>query len=535
MGIVLWICAVLLGGCASQTAVDKQPWSVAAAAHLRAQLDRDREVVAVDEGLLTRFYLKRDDRPAWCGPTGPKSQADALLLMLQQAADDGLTPADYALGRIEAELARWRRAGAKPGLAAMMRFDALLTRAFLAYGGHLQRGRVDPRAIHPQWQAPFPKADMAGLLQTALDLGQVAEALAGLRPPQRGYRALRQALQDYRGIAALGGWPAVEQGGGEPLVARLRAEGDLATVEGAAVDLSAGIARFQERHGLEPTGALNEVTLAELNIPVAVRVAAIALNMERWRWLPHDPGTRYILVRIADFELDAVAAGETVLNMRVIVGKPYWRTPVFSARLTHLVFNPFWYIPRSIAVADILPIVRRDPGYFARRNVVVTQGSGVQQARVDPDTVDWAGQTAVNFAYAFTQAPGADNPLGKIKFHFPNPYHVYLHDTPHDELFNERVRAFSHGCIRLERPLDLAAFALAQEGNWPRVRIASAVASNNNREVSLIRPLPVYLLYWTTWVDEQERIQFRRDDYDADAKLLQLVGSQGRGWHYAKP
>ena len=527
MGIVLYIFAALLGGCASQVAVDKESWPMAAAAHLRAQLDSDREVVVVDEALLTRFYLKRDDRPAWCGPTGPKSQADALLLMLQQAADDGLTPADYALKRIEAELARWRRVGPKPVLAAMMRFDVLLTRAFIAYGSHLQRGRVNPRAIHLQWKAPFQTADIVGLLQTALDLGQVAGTLASLRPPQQGYRALRQRLQAYRGVAAAGGWPAVAPSGGESLVARLQVEGDLATGERAVADLRAGIARFQERHGLEPTGALDEVTLAELNIPISVRMATIALNMERWRWLPHDPGTRYILVRIADFELDAVAVGETVLNMRVIVGKPYWRTPVFSARLTHLVFNPFWYIPRSIAVAEILPMVRRDPSYFARRDVVVTQGSGMQLARVDPDTVDWASQTAVNFAYSFTQAPGADNPLGKIKFHFSNPYHVYLHDTPHDELFNERIRELSHGCIRLEKSLDLAAFVLAEESNWPRGRIVDAIDSTVNREVYLTRPLPVYLLYWTTWIDEEDRIHFRRDDYEADARLRQqLVGVQ---------
>ena len=526
----------ILCGCASRTMVDREPWLAAAAAHLRAQLDRDHEAIAVEGGLLTRFYLKRDDRPAWCGPTGPRSQADTLLLMLKQAADDGLTPTDYALERIESELERWRRAGPRPGLAAMMRFDVLLTRAFLAYGGHLQRGRVDPRVIHPQWQARFPAADVAGLLQTALDLGQVTGALAALRPPQQGYRELREALRDYRAIAAVGGWPVVGQSGGEPLIARLRAAGDLATEQGAPLDLGAGIARFQERHGLDPTGALDEDTLVELNVPIAARIAAIVLNMERWRWLPHDPGTRYILVRIADFELDAVAAGETVLNMRVIVGKPYWRTPVFSARLTHLVFNPFWYIPRSIAVAEILPIVRRDPSYFARKDVVVTRGTGIKQARVNPDTVDWAGRTAVDFPYAFTQAPGPDNPLGKIKFHFPNPYHVYLHDTSYDELFNERVRAFSHGCIRLEKPLDLATFALEQEGNWPRRRIADAIATDINRQVSLTRSLPVYVLYWTSWVDEENRVHFRRDDYDVDAQLQrQLVGASGPGQLFNKP
>lgn len=521
---IYWL-GVLLWGCASHPIAEKEPWSVGAAVLLRTQLDADAAIVAVDAGLLSRFYLQRDDRPAWCGPTGPRAQADALLRMLRQATDDGLRLEDYGLERIEDGLGRWRNPGAKPSLASTMRLEVLLTRAFLAYAGHLQRGRVDPRAIHPQWQAPMQAADLSGLLQTALDLQQVESALARLRPPQAGYYHLRQALRAYREIAAAGGWLEVEPSGGAPLLRRLVSVGDLAggMVEWSRAEMQAGIAQFQERHGLDPNGHLDAPTLAALNVPVADRLAAIELNMERWRWLPHDPGTRYILVRIADFELDAVEAGETVLNMRVIVGKPYWRTPIFSAELTRLVFNPFWYIPRSIAVEEILPIIRRDPDYLQRRDMLVTTGEGLELVKVDPDSVDWADMTGDNFAYAFTQTPGPANPLGKIKFLFPNPYNIYLHDTPNTELFSERIRAFSHGCIRLEKSAELAAYALQQEGQWPLGRVVREVASGVNREIALGRAMPVYLLYWTTWIDAAGLVQFRQDDYDADLHLRRML------------
>ena len=517
-------CVAVLWGCGSHR-ITEEPWTVRVAPLLRGQLDLGGDRVPVDEGLLSRFYLQRDDRPAWCGPTGPKSQADALVLMLARAKEDGLREQDYALEKIRAEIAHWRVPGAQPDLRRLLGLDVLLTRAFLAYAGHLQRGRIDPRTIHPEWNAPVQSADLIGLLQTALDLQQVGSALERLRPPQAGYNHLRQALRGYRSLAARGGWPLLETGADTILVRRLREMGDLPV----GIDtpdrgqLSAAIAHYQERHGLAVHGRLDGQTLAELNRPVEERLAAIELNLERWRWLPHDPGTRYILVRIADYELDAVEGGKTVLNMRVIVGKPFWRTPVFSAKLTRMVFNPHWYIPRSIAVKEILPQVKRDPDYLQRRNIIVTSGMGLQLSPVDPDSIVWSGLSVDDFEYSFTQAPGEGNPLGRIKFIFPNPYNVYLHDTPHTQLFAERDRAFSHGCIRLEKSAELAEHILRGQGHWPLARVERELASGINRGVVLVRPLPVYLLYWTTWVDEEGLLQFRRDEYDADYLLRQAL------------
>ncbi len=228
-------------------------------------------------------------------------------------------------------------------------------------------------------------------------------------------------------------------------------------------------------------------------------------------------------MRIADYELDAVEGGKVVLSMRVIAGKPYWRTPIFSAELTRLVINPYWYIPRSIAVEEVLPRLKRDPDYLRRHDISVFAVTDMQSRSVDPVGIDWAKLSSEGFDYSLAQAPGPDNPLGRLKFIFPNPYNVYLHDTPNSELFEKKKRAFSHGCIRLEKSAELAAYILRGQGNWPLRHIEQAIQSQINRQVVFVRPLPVYLLYWTAWVDEEGILQFRRDEYDSDQRLRQAL------------
>jgi murein L,D-transpeptidase YcbB/YkuD len=283
------------------------------------------------------------------------------------------------------------------------------------------------------------------------------------------------------------------------------------------------LARFQARHGLEPSGRLDRPTLEALNEPVEERLAQIEINMERWRWLPHDPGTRYVLVRIADFELDLVEEGKSALAMRVIVGKPYWRTPVFSALMTHLVLNPYWYIPQSIAAEEILPLLRRDPSYLGQRRISVAEGEGVAVRPIEPDSIDWNRVQAEDFPYYLAQAPGPDNPLGRVKFMFPNAFNVYLHDTPNRALFAQEVRAFSHGCIRLEKSLELAVQVLRREGGWSLERLEQEVEKGINRQIVLEHPLPVYLLYWTAWVDAAGQVQFREDLYEDDQRLKEAL------------
>lgn len=544
-GLLLWVGGGWLAGCALSGGPIERDWGTETGEILRAGIRGGLGAPVIYIGgniypaspALSRFYLRRADRPAWCGPYGPLVQADGLLRMLRQVAGDGLDPQDYHLSLIEARMAEWRGTGTVfrgLSLVGLAELDLLLTDAFLRCGVHLQRGRVEAREIHPEWQARVVRADLASLLQTALDLNRVESVLRGLRPPQSGYELLRQGLEEYRQIAARGGWLRVPEGrlrrGGrgeavEKLCQRLAAAGDLPTelAQQRHFDrkVKGALERFQQRHGLEASGRVDSATLAVLNVPVEGRIAQIELNMERWRWLPHDPGIRYVLVRIADFELEVVENGEPVIRMRVIVGKPYWRTPIFGSVMTHLEFNPYWYIPRSIAVEEILPLVRQDSTYLSRKRIRVAAGGADTARGIVADSIDWNGISEAEFDYLFTQLPGPGNPLGRVKFFFPNPFDVYLHDTPNPELFERSVRDFSHGCIRLEKSLELATYVLGED--WSQERVEGAVASAENRQVLLPEPLPVYVLYWTAWVDEEGMVQFREDVYDGDGRLREAL------------
>ena len=486
---------------------------------------------------LEPFYRRRQYRPAWMGWGGALRRADELLRAVAEVEGDGLNPQDYRLGELRQRIERLHR-GKSAGSARgdIAETDLLLTNAFLHCAAHLQRGRVRAEDVHREWRAKSPPVNLAGLLQTALDLDRVAGALAELRPSQPGYARLRRVLQRYRRISVGGEWPHIAADAYAPSAwrpetvhkvwRRLSATGDIGEDVGErdVEELRRGLRRFQNRHGREPTGQLDEATLEALNVPLQERLDQIISNMERWRWLPRDPKVRYILVRLADFELDALEAGQIALNMRVIAGKEYWRTPIFSCTLTHLVFNPHWYVPKSIAVAEILPQVRRDPGYLERRGFRLVQGEGQEAHSVSVHEVDWSALNAENFPLRLTQAPGPNNPLGRVKFALPNPFGIYLHDTPDDQLFERRERYLSHGCIRLEKSGELAEYLLRDEPGWTEQRVSQALAQDRPLQVNFSKPVPVYLVYWTAWVDEDGAVQFRSDLYGEDRKLRQVLG-----------
>jgi len=526
MRSVLWswpiwgITSLVLVGCAGPIRSAENSWGERASHELRARLRGDHIYVG-GVGLavaasLSAFYLHRGDHPVWCTPSGPRVQADRLLQALLQARSDGLDPEEYYYSRIKTAIEAWRSpAGLLPDMAAIVELDLLLSNAFLLYGDHLQRGRIDPRRIHAHWQAPYVKGGLGSLLQTALDLNRIQEALDGLRPPQLGYARLRAILMRYRALAAAGGWPRVD-GRGEGLESRLAASGDL---EGG-LSLVEGVEHFQRRHGLPASGHLDAETLMVLNRPIESVIAQIELNMERWRWLPHAFDARYILVRLDDYELDVVLEGKKERTSRVIVGKEYWRTPIFSAVMTHLVLNPYWYVPRSIAVGEILPLLERDADYVHRNGFRVSVGQGAEVTAVDPAEIDWSRINADEFPYHFAQVPGPTNPLGQVKFLFPNPHNIYVHDTPNHTLFEREKRAFSHGCIRVEDSVGLAAVLL---DGWTRAQVETAVGSGQNRELALARPLPVFMLYWTAWVGDDNVLQLREDDYQSDALMRRAL------------
>jgi L,D-transpeptidase YcbB len=301
---------------------------------------------------------------------------------------------------------------------------------------------------------------------------------------------------------------------------RLLAEGYAAAAEGDAElfdgTLDAAVREFQERHGLVVDGAVGSATRRALNVPATARVRQIALNLERWRWLPRFLGRRYVVVNSAAFALDVVDGGQRVIGMRAIVGRTDWPTPIVSSRITEAVFRPAWHVPRAIATAELLGLAQRDPAYLAREGIRVFADSAAGGHEIDPATIDWHAATESTFAYQLVQEPGPTNPLGGVRFVFWTPFDVFIHDTPLRPLFSERFRAFSHGCVRVEGAADLATYLLPE---WSVDSIHAALTVGRERRVRVPTAIPVHLVYWTAWTDDRGEVQFRDDVYGWDREL----------------
>ena len=513
------------------------------AADVATELRAGGEPVYTSEALLG-FYVRRLYRPAWIDEHGPTRLVDDLVNALCLADLEGLRPEDYQLAAIETVVTAVRTDVRSRKVIAPDRWaelDLLLTNAFLVYGSHLLAGRVNPENLAQEWVANRRGADFAAVLEDALASGDIARKLATLEPPHRGFRRLRDALARQRAVAARGRWPTVPDGptlrprDHSPQVAalreRLRLGGDLAapTDSGGAEffdeALELAVKRFQRRHGLTDDGAAGVATRAELNVSAERRMEQVELNLERWRWLPQDLGRRHIEVNIAAFELEVLEEEAVVLAMRVVVGVPDsgQHTPVFSDTMRYLVLNPYWQVPDNIARKDLLLRVQRDSTYLAQQKIRVFKGWGPEAKEVDPATVAWSAITPDDFPFRLCQDPGPINALGRIKFMFPNKFNVYLHDTPSRPLFGRTRRDFSHGCIRIQKPIELAVYLLRKDPRWNREALMLALDEAVDRTVPLPEPIPIHLLYWTAWADEDGTIEFRRDIYGRDAPLLEAM------------
>ena len=496
---------------------------------------------------LPRFYALRNYRPAWITVEGVFAPADEILEQIEEARYDGLSPEHYHFDaiRLLLQTAKQQAAAGRtldPDVHADLEF--LLTDAFLMLGSHLRAGRVNPETLDSEWLVHIDsQGNLSQVLEQAIESRRVGEALDGLRPPHPEYRALRQALRSYRsrGAAAEGPrlpekstWEKGQRGDiADLLRERLRFSGDLPqNPEGAGVDADAelleGLRRFQGRHGLEADGRLGAQTLQALNVSSEERARQIELNLERWRWLPHELGARHIRVNVPQFDLTVFEDGREVMSMRVVVGRHYRRTPVFSSFLDHVVFNPDWNIPTRIAVEDILPKARKDPDYLRREKIRVFESWSQGAAELDPSRIDWTQVAGRGFRYRFKKDPGSHNDLGRVKFTFANQFAVYLHDTPSKRLFDRSMRGFSSGCIRIERPIDLAEYALRDWPGWSRDAVAAAVDSGVNRTVRLANKIPLHLIYMTAGAAPDGRPRFWPDIYQRDPRL-------NRALHQAPP
>jgi murein L,D-transpeptidase YcbB/YkuD len=287
--------------------------------------------------------------------------------------------------------------------------------------------------------------------------------------------------------------------------------------------LVASLEQFQQRHGMQANGKLDKKTRELLNVPPLQRIRQIALNMKRWRELPANLGDRYLWVNMTDYTLQLMNHGVRELEMKVIIGKTYRKTPALKESISTLVLNPSWNVPRRIGLYDILPQARKDQSYLTTRNIRVLE-SWSNPVEVPIDTIDWKNATARNFKYRFKQAPGDNNALGSVKFVIPNDMSIYLHDTSHPELFARHKRALSSGCVRVEKPMQLARALLKGKKSWSSARIDSQMESGATQYVKLPKPVPTYLAYLTAWVDKNQLIQFRDDVYKRD----QIVSDTAR-------
>ena len=492
---------------------------------------RLRERAAMADETTALFYLARAYRPVWTEP----ARAEALLAAVDALRGHGLDPADFAPLRLRAALP----AEADPDRAAER--ELLFTDTLAALLFQLRYGKVDPHALYREWNfTPPPNPyERAGELARVLQAPDLAAAVEAQAPDLPLYRALRAELLAQQGLLAGGDWPRVAAGptlkpGARSarvpsLRARLAAAGesvldarDKSHYDEALVE---AVERFQAAHGLQADGVLGAQTLEALNASPAQRVAQIRANLERLRWVAGDLQGDRLLVDIVGYHADLVLDGQPVWASRVIVGKPRRRTPSLLDSVTHLVLNPKWVVPPTILREDVIPGAARNPSYLANRRMRVVDRSG---QTVDPSTIDWSGARQSGFPYRIEQQSGASGSLGRIKFSLSNPYVIYLHDTNTRSLFKRAERALSSGCVRVEKPEELAVVLLADAERWSAQALQAALDSGRTRTLDVGRDVKVLLHYATAALDDAGKVLLRNDIYGYDAAIVAALDAPVR-------
>ena len=469
---------------------------------------------------VRRFYAGVGYELVWIDGERRSRRYREFEKALEAADEHGLQPERYRVS-----LHHPSDAGAKIPQERAPELDAKTTAAFFRYFSHLTGGQLDPRTFQAMWTLRPEKPDLVKALLSAVQNNDLAGTMARLAPPQSEYRDLQTALVRYRAIAAKGGWPALppntrlkpgaQSGITAVLRQRLAMEGDLdAALEKNPspvfdANLVDALKRFEERHRMTPDGIVDPETVRALNVSVEERIRTIELNLERWRWLPDTLPARYLVVNVPDFRLDAIENGKPVMDMRVVVGAPDNKTPIFADEMTHVVFSPYWNVPPGIAEEETIPKAASDPGVLTRNNMEVIGASGEV---VDPYSVDWSNTKGLRIR----QRPGSGNALGGVKFIFPNNFDVYLHDTNATKLFDRIERGLSHGCVRVEEPHKLALYVLRDLPEWTPDVIDAAMKAGQEKHVKLKTPIPVYILYKTAWVHDGG-VRFLKDLYGYDA------------------
>jgi murein L,D-transpeptidase YcbB/YkuD len=512
--------------------------------HLRYEKRQDvRGARIVGNELVAKFYEAQQFQPAWQDP----AKLDELVAAIADLRNDGLDPVDY---HIEALQSYRLDARMKSQLTLQERADLelLATDAFMLGLYHVYVGKVNPVKLSSQWnfsQRPTPSFE-EGLrrFSARLAAGEIREAFDSARPSHVWYKRGRDRLKDYRAIAAAGGWPGIPDG---PTIKpgmsdtrvpvlrkRLEVTKDLlpTPATAAAADpilydatLEQAVKAFQDRHGLTADGAIGPATRNAMNVPVEQRIDQMRVNLERARWTLHEIKGEFVLVDVAGFYVSYFRNDEPIWTSKVIVGRDERETPIFRSKITYVVFNPTWTIPPGILVKDKLPDLKRNPGALKKMNIRVLDGSGRE---VNPYSVNWKQYGASRLPpYQFVQDPGPNNALGLVKVMFPNPYLVYLHDSPAKSLYEQDQRTFSSGCIRVQKAFELAELVL-NDPQWNRQGMDAVIATKETRTVNLKQPVPVLILYWTAQPRSDGQVVFRNDVYGRDPATLAALNSEFR-------
>src|SRR5215472_252894 len=505
--------------------------------------DLERPAFETYQQQVNKFYQQGGYALAWLRDRRPSPQALAMVEEFKQAQLKGLTPDDYDASRWDARLAKLGSVAPPPSDSDLVHFDLAFTICAMRFISDLHVGRVNPQHFKFGLEVGTKQYDLAEVLRTrVLDAPDVAAALAKVEPPYDGYRRAEAALPEYLKLAAQGDVariPAPERSihPGQPyaaipqLVARLRQLGDLAASQGvsAGTGIYSGavvdaVKHFQGRHGLAPDGVLGAGTVSELNKPLDYRLQQLDLALERYRWIPRHFPEPPIVVNIPEFRLRTLRRqAAEFLSMNVVVGRAFRsQTPVFADEMRYVIFRPYWNVPTAIQRNELIPKILRNPNYVAQHQYQIVNGAGavVTDGEVDADVM----RGLRSGAYTIRQKPGAKNPLGLVKFIFPNDYNVYLHSTPQPELFSRARRDFSHGCIRVENPAALAAWVLRNKPDWSSDRIRATMnGDSDNVQVNLDKPIPVLILYSTAVVEPDNEVHFFDDIYGYDASLQKVL------------
>jgi len=528
------VCATVAWAAEVETALQLQIASLANGGSLTVD---GVPVVATD--VLPAVYSAREHRLAW----SDAQRIEALRAAIQTAERHGLAPTDYRMAAID-QAAAALRPDSSVGLDEQARLDIALTDSLAQLLTHLRYGKIDPQRFYADWKLSADDApeDLGAEIVTALQSGDIERLIDRAVPTYPPYQRLVKALADYRALQKkTGAWPSVRPGDtvrpGErsPRVrdvrARLRASGELSSDSPGSdlydANLVAAVKRFQSNHGLPADGSLGGKTVAALNVSIGERIDQIRANLERLRWALHALRGTYVVVDIAGYTVTFVRDDKVAWTARAQVGQPLRMTPVLRSQFTDIVINPNWTVPPTVLDKDIIPAARNDPEVVYKKGLKILDRN---HNEVDPYDVDWGLYSGTNFPYRLRQDPGAGNSLGRIKFNFPNRHAVYLHDTPKKSYFDRPERAVSSGCIRVDRPLELAELLLDDPQRWTRQKFEQAIDRGATRTLVLRKPVPVLLMYWTVDVDERGQVRFKQDVYKKDRLVLDELRKPSRSY-----